>query len=222
MFPNAAQKGMRIVKNAISLAVFFALTVSSSSSQAKEPKFSTRLIISVDEPLNKEGGAVIISSRKVSDDEWRALAADSAPGEASEKAFHISVSSPASIVDFVYPESGTYSFKFQSPPGSNAAPLKTREVLTGSAEVADPETKEQVSWPSMSVIYVEGATYNEGWARIFASKYLVVFGDTNLVQAIERSDIFSYSFAEYLGSGGLSQATVTHLRGVASNYTIGE
>ncbi|MEA1844873.1 hypothetical protein ACQZ6V_27390 [Agrobacterium sp. 22-3674b3] len=53
-------------------------------------------------------------------------------------------------------------------------------------------------------------------------EYLVVFGDTNLVQAIERSDIFSYSFAEYLGSGGLSQATVTHLRGVASNYTIGE
>lgn len=53
-------------------------------------------------------------------------------------------------------------------------------------------------------------------------EYLVVFGDTSLVQAIERSDIFSYSFAEYLGSGALSQATVTHLRGVASNYTIGE
>jgi len=52
-------------------------------------------------------------------------------------------------------------------------------------------------------------------------EYLVVFGDSNSVQAIERSDIFSYSFAEYLGSGLLSQATVTHLRGVASNYTIG-
>lgn len=107
MFPTAAQKGMRIVKNAIRLAVFFALAVSSPSSQAKAPKFSTRLIISVDEPLNKEGGAVIISGRQVPDDEWRALAADSAPGEASEKAFHISVSSPASIVDFVYPESRT-------------------------------------------------------------------------------------------------------------------
>jgi len=47
---------MRIVKKAVSLAVFFALTVSWSSSQAKEPEFSTRLIISVDEPLNKEGG----------------------------------------------------------------------------------------------------------------------------------------------------------------------
>jgi len=52
-------------------------------------------------------------------------------------------------------------------------------------------------------------------------EYLVVFGDTNLVKAIERSDIFSFSFADYLGSGVLSQATVTHLRGVASNYTIG-
>ncbi len=52
-------------------------------------------------------------------------------------------------------------------------------------------------------------------------EYFVVFGDGDLVQAIERSGIFSYSFAEYLGSGFLSEATVTHLRGVASNYTIG-
>jgi hypothetical protein len=52
-------------------------------------------------------------------------------------------------------------------------------------------------------------------------EYLVVLGDANLIQAIERSDIFSYNFAEYLGSGVLSQATVTHLLGVASNYTIG-
>jgi len=59
---------MRILKNAVSLAVFFALTVSSSSSQTKEPKFSTRLIIFVDEPLNIEGGAVIISGGQVSDD----------------------------------------------------------------------------------------------------------------------------------------------------------
>jgi hypothetical protein len=62
-------------------------------------------------------------------------------------------------VDFVYPESGTYSFKFQSRTGSNAPLLKTREVLTGSADVADPpETKRQVSSHSMSVTYVEGAT----------------------------------------------------------------
>ncbi|WP_286172392.1 hypothetical protein [Rhizobium sp. UGM030330-04] len=52
-------------------------------------------------------------------------------------------------------------------------------------------------------------------------EYFVVFGNANLVQAIERSDIFSYSFADYLGSGALSQATVAHLRGMASNYTIG-
>ncbi|MBP2568670.1 hypothetical protein J2S88_003214 [Agrobacterium tumefaciens] len=97
------------------------------------------------------------------------------------------MSSPASIVDFVYPESGTYSFKFQSPSGSNAPPLKTREVLTGSAEVADPETKKQVSWLSMSVIYVEGATYNEGWARIFASTFDLAFNsEDKAAVSIER------------------------------------
>ncbi len=166
---------MSILRKTVSLAIFFALSIPSAFSQAKEPELSTRLIISVDQPLNKEGGAVIISGRQVSDDEWRAIAADTGPRDAREKEFHISVSSPASIVDFVYPESGTYSFKLQSPPGSNAPPLKTRQVLIGSAEVADPETKKRVSWPSMSVIYVEGATYNEGWARILSSTFDLAF-----------------------------------------------
>lgn len=97
------------------------------------------------------------------------------------------MSSPASIVDVVYPESGTYRFKFQSPPGSNAPPLETREVLTGSAEVTNPQTKKQVSWPSMSVIYVEGATYNEGWARIFASTFDLAFNsEDKAAVSIER------------------------------------
>ncbi|MCZ7450972.1 hypothetical protein O8B93_25700 [Agrobacterium rhizogenes] len=163
------------MRKIVGLTILFALTLPSAFSQAKEPELSTRLIISVDEPLYKEGGAVIISGRQVSDDEWRAIAADAGPKDAHEKEFHIRVSSPASIVDFVYPESGTYSFKLQSPSGSDAKPLKTRQILIGSAEVTDPETKKQVSWPSMSVIHVEGTTYNDGWARILSSTFDLAF-----------------------------------------------
>ncbi|MFK3777638.1 hypothetical protein [Agrobacterium sp. NPDC089420] len=52
-------------------------------------------------------------------------------------------------------------------------------------------------------------------------EYLVVFGEADLVQKIEAGDIFSYSFADYLASGALSQATIAHLREMASHYTIG-
>lgn len=52
-------------------------------------------------------------------------------------------------------------------------------------------------------------------------EYFVVFGEVGMVEVIEGSDIFSFSFAEYLASGVLSQTTVTNLRGMASHYTIG-
>lgn len=85
------------------------------------------------------------------------------------------VSSPASIIDFVYPASGTYSFKFQSLPGDNSGALETKQILIGSAEVTDPETKQAVDWPSMSVIHVRGATYDEGWARVLSSNFDLAF-----------------------------------------------
>lgn len=72
---------------------------------------STRVIISVDQPLGKEGGAIIVSGRPIPVDEWRAIEAGG--GDNGRKEFNLRVSSPASIVDFVYPQSGTYSFKLK-------------------------------------------------------------------------------------------------------------
>lgn len=147
----------------------------------------TRLIISVEQPLNKEGGAVIVSGRQISDDEWHAIETEEGSQNDNQKEFHVSVSSPASIVDFVYPQSGTYSFIFQSPPGSDASPLRTRQVLIGSAEVTDPETKKVINWPSMSVIHVQGSTYDEGWARLLSSTFDLAFtGDDKAAVSIQR------------------------------------
>lgn len=136
---------------------------------SKASGLSTRVIISVDQPLGKEGGAIIVSGRPIPDGEWRAIDADG--GDHSKKEFNLRVSSPASIVDFVYPQSGTYSFKIQRASSDNAPPLRTRQILIGSAEVRDPETDDPVTWPSISVIHVEGDRYDAGWARIFASTF---------------------------------------------------
>ena len=50
-------------------------------------------------------------------------------------------------------------------------------------------------------------------------EYFVVFGNPSCVVSVEQSDIFPYSFPEYLASGDLSQTTVQHLREVASSFT---
>ncbi|CUW97942.1 Secreted protein (modular protein) [Agrobacterium fabacearum TT111] len=136
---------------------------------SKASGLSTRVIISVDQPLGKEGGAIIVSGRPIPVDEWRAIEAGG--GDNSRKEFNLRVSSPASIVDFVYPQSGTYSFKLKRVSSDNATPLTTRQIRIGSAEVHDPETDDPVTWPSMSVIHVEGDRYDAGWARIFASTF---------------------------------------------------
>ncbi|MBT2245795.1 hypothetical protein JQK15_19970 [Sphingobium sp. BHU LFT2] len=158
-------------------------------------ELSTRLIISVARPLDETGGAIIVSGRPIPDDEWRALEADG--GNNSRKEFNLRVSSPASIVDFVYPQSGTYSFKIQRTSSDDATPLRTRQILIGSAEVHDPETNKLVTWPSMSVIHVEGDTYDAGWARIFASTFDGAFRqedkDALLIQRFAAGRILSLS-----------------------------
>ncbi|QLG25427.1 hypothetical protein [Agrobacterium tumefaciens] len=136
---------------------------------SKASGLSTRVIISVDQPLGKDGGAIIVSGRPFPDDEWRAIEAGG--GDNGRKEFNLRVSSPASIVDFVYPQSGTYSFKLKRVSSDNATPLRTRQIRIGSAEVHDPETQNPVTWPSISVIHVEGDRYDAGWARIFASTF---------------------------------------------------
>lgn len=173
--------------NIFSLVLLFAFTLPLAYSQAKEPELLTRLIISVHEPLNELGGAVIVSGRQISDGEWHAIEPEEGSKTDNQKEFHVNVSSPASIVDFAYPQSGTYSFILQSPPGSGSRPLRTRQVLIGSAEVTDPETRKVTHWPSMSVIHVQGSTYDEGWARLLSSTFDQAFtSDDNAAVSIQR------------------------------------
>ena len=89
------------------------------------------------------------------------------------KEFRIRVSSPASVVELVYPESGTYSFKLE--PIFDQVRLATREIRVGSAVVTDPETKQRVDWRSMSIIHVGGTVYDEGWARVLSSTFDLAF-----------------------------------------------
>lgn len=138
-----------------------------------EPELSTRLSITVDEPMLTKGGAVIVAARPVSDSEWHSLQESGGNANPLTKEFRIRVSSPASVVELVYPESGTYSFKLE--PIFDQVRLATREIRVGSAVVTGPETKQRVDWRSMSIIHVGGTVYDEGWARVLSSTFDLAF-----------------------------------------------
>lgn len=163
-------------KNALWLFTILVVTLSALSlSKAREPNLSNRMIITVDKPMLEKGGAIIVSGRPVSEAEWTLLSDDRNDKNDHEKEFHVRVSSPGSMVEFVYPENGTYSFKLVSDLQSSGANLSTKEVLIGSAEITDPETKQKIEWPSMSIIHVRGAIYDEKWARILSSTFDLAF-----------------------------------------------
>lgn len=105
-------------------------------------------------------GARIVAARPVSDSEWHSLQESGGNANPLTKEFRIRVSSPASVVELAYPESGTYSFKLE--PIFDQVRLATREIRVGSAVVTDPETKQRVDWRSMSIIHVGGTVYDEG------------------------------------------------------------
>ncbi len=153
---------------AVSLSV---LLLMATSGCAKQPKLSSRLIVTVDAPMLEKGGAVIVLARPMAEQEWRLLEGVKSNNAGYEKEFQINVTSPASIVELRYPETGTYSFKLQSAEEKKTGPLQSRPVLIGQADVMDPETKKQVHWPSINVVHISGTTYPEGWARILASTF---------------------------------------------------
>lgn len=160
----------------VGCAVFLlAFLLMGTTGCAKQPRLSSRLIVTVDSPMLEQGGAVIVLTRPIAEREWRLLESAKSNNAGYEKEFHLTVASPASIIELNYPETGTYSFKLVPAERHKPAPLQSRRILIGSADLTDPQTKQQVQWPSMSVVHVSGTTYPEGWARILVSTFDVPF-----------------------------------------------
>jgi hypothetical protein len=114
--------------------------------------------------------------------EWRAIKADDNPAVADDgnpkkaqvgehdKLFGAVVSSPVTIVEFRYPENGSYTFNFLPAKGARreyGENLKTELVLVGSgSQVPDPETLELVEWPSLDTVAVLGSKRDQAWSRL--------------------------------------------------------
>lgn len=158
-------------------------------SQTRQDEYSrTHLTIYLEPPLLDEGGSIVVAGIPVPDEEWQAIANGPNPAnddsanpktrdvQPSDRHFGAVVSSPASAVEFRYPESGSYTFNLRIHPNHGARDdLQTKQILVGSGNTIDPETGERLEWPSQAVIHIVGPKRDEEWARLMAFTFKRAF-----------------------------------------------
>lgn len=140
-----------------------------------------QLTIYVAPPLLDQGGTIIVVANEIPLEQWKTLPAGENPAmadganekrnslKAGDRLFGVVASTKVSIVEFVYPEGGTFGFNLMSTQtASGAHPLQTKEILIGDGPgYKDWETGQDVVWDDyVSTIHVLGPSASEGDSRV--------------------------------------------------------
>ena len=174
-----------------SLALFaVGASVAFSYFSPEKKILKTHLTIYVEPPVLLEGGGVIVAGRPIPEAQWRALKEGYNPvteDPDNPKKLHVKegdrhfgaiVTSPASAVEFFYPENGSYTFNFRILPKTEEKypePLVTELITFGSGGIKDPETGEDVEWPSKENIRIHGKKYQGPWVQMMSTKFRDAF-----------------------------------------------
>ncbi len=170
-------------------AFLFYQTNTYFSEQQKAGQLKAYLTIYVAAPLLDNGGTVIVISNPISVEQWKALprgenATDTDPLNAKREAlkkgdrlFGVVASTNTSIIEFVYPEGGTFGFNFvaMNTPGKEPRALRTQEILVGDGGYTDRSTGQNIVWEYVSTIHVFGPKTSEDnsrAARVFSSEIM--------------------------------------------------
>ncbi|MCE6073980.1 hypothetical protein GOZ89_17850 [Agrobacterium vitis] len=166
-----------------SVFLSIALTGCDSAAENQQGKqMRSQLTIYVAPPLLEKGGTVIVVSNSVPLDKWRDLPQGDNPARddpqndkkkeigPGDRLFGAVASTKVSIIEFVYPEGGTFGFNLvplRKATGDDAVgpALMTKRVLVGDGGYKDWETGKEYLWESVSTIYVAGPEASEGDSR---------------------------------------------------------
>lgn len=151
-----------------------------------------QLTIYVSPPLLDTGGTVIVVSNPVSLEEWQKLPPGNNPAQndpnnqkksslqPGDRLFGAVASTKVSIVEFVYPQNGTYGFNLVAlnesyNPDKKSAALRTKQILVGSGGYRDWSTGQEFIWEDVSTIHVLGPNASEEdsrGAQVFSSEIM--------------------------------------------------
>ncbi len=144
------------------------------SSEDKEP-MKAQLTIYVAPPLLEQGGTVIVVADEIPLNDWEALADGANPALADrqnekrkelnpgDQLFGVVASTKVSIIEFVYPEGGTYGFNLvpvQDADGTSP-PLRTDRILQGEGGGGPGR-----EWNEVSTVHVFGSVVSERDSRV--------------------------------------------------------
>lgn len=196
------------------LAAIFVLAVLAVIDSGPDTRTAAHVTIYLKSPLLTEGGAVIVAGRTLPEAAWRSLASGPNPAAADpenpkrlgvkpgDRHFGVEATSPVTVVEFFYPESGTYTFNFrlaesERTAGTDPEHFRTERVSVGSASLmTDPEGGALVEWPSMSVVAVHGPGRDAGWARLASSTFSNAYGEPLAVTHYEGARTIALSEAQ--------------------------
>ncbi|WP_225770309.1 hypothetical protein [Inquilinus sp. Marseille-Q2685] len=166
------------VAAAVAVAAYAALNGGFSLAEdRKDGVMKAQLTIYVAPPLLQTGGTVIVVAAPISRREWESLAPGPNPARddrrnpkhnelrGGDRLFGVEASAKVSIVEFVFPEDGTYGYNFVASDraGGVQPPLRTKQILVGSQRDLSegPAAKDE----DVSVIHVDGPEASEGDSR---------------------------------------------------------
>lgn len=136
-----------------------------------------QLTIYVDRPLLETGGTVMAVSKPVGPDLWsvqpKGLSTDTWKQNpkrlelgSNDRLFEVHVSEKVSIIEFIYPQGGSFGFNLVAAPGGDLIkPLQSKRILVGSGYYIDRETGEKQVWEDVSTIHILGPDVSEGYSR---------------------------------------------------------
>jgi len=145
-----------------------------ASSEDKEP-MKAQLTIYVAPPLLQQGGTVIVVADEIPLNDWEALADGTNPALADtqnekrkalnpgDQLFGVVASTKVSIIEFVYPEGGTYGFNLVPVQDADrtSPQLRTDRILQGEGGGGPGR-----EWNEVSTIHVFGSVVSERDSRV--------------------------------------------------------
>jgi hypothetical protein len=158
--------------------IMLGLATCSYGTTEESQKVKAQLTIYVDKPLLTEGGTIIVAANPVSAQNWAALPdgeniaandmnnAKRAELKTGDRLFGVAVSAHTSVVEFIYPEGGTFGFNLvaRNTEGEGRTPqLRTDEISIGDGGADHSLTG--VPWDYVSVIHVFGPAAKEENSR---------------------------------------------------------
>lgn len=175
----------------------------------RDERPKAHVTIYLDPALVASGGALVVAGVPMPEAAWRSIPAGDNPAMLdpanpkgaqagpADRHFGAVVAGAVAVVEFRYPEGGTYTFNIRPMPGTDEAlgrSLTTQSAGVGSSsEMRDPETGGEMAWPSVTLVAILGPGRDAGWTRVADSALTRAFDEGVVIRHYEGVRTLSLS-----------------------------